>query len=136
MILYKGLLLYYSFASFSRQWKLMVFHSSLIDGMSPQVSKTPQHFDLSKQDSIIFLLRVFHTSVSWWIPAGVWVTVSLLKSPELFSVFWPISMMLLPGWFPLVLLFSRLPVPLPIFWGLFHIIIILLQLVSPHFHVQ
>ena len=36
------------------------------------------------------LLRVFHTSVSWWLFAGVWVTASLLKSLGLFSVFWSI----------------------------------------------
>ena len=35
-------------------------------------------------------LRGFHISVSWWSFARVWVTASLLKSPGLFSVFWPI----------------------------------------------
>ena len=40
------------------------------------------------------LLRIFHTSVSRWFPTGVWETESLLKSPGLFSVFWPISIML------------------------------------------
>ena len=38
--------------------------------------------------------RVFHTSVSRWFLTGVWVTASLLKSPGLFSVFWPISTIL------------------------------------------
>ena len=33
-------------------------------------------------------LRVFHTSVSWWFSSGVWVIASLLKSSELFLVFW------------------------------------------------
>ena len=46
--------------------------------------------------------RVFHISVSWWFFPGVWVTASLLKSPGLFSVFWPFSIMLSFGWFPLV----------------------------------
>ena len=36
---------------------------------------------------------------------GVWVTVNLPKSPELFSVFWLISTMLQFGWSLLVLLF-------------------------------
>ena len=36
-------------------------------------------------------MRVFHTSVSRWFLTGVWVTTSLLSSPRLFSVFWPIS---------------------------------------------
>ena len=39
------------------------------------------------------LLWVFHISVSWWFFTGVWVTESLLKSPGLFSVFWPFSIM-------------------------------------------
>ena len=40
------------------------------------------------------LLRVFHSSVSWWSSTGVWVTASLLKFPGLFSVFWSISYVL------------------------------------------
>ena len=52
-------------------------------------------------------LRVFHTSVRWWFFAGVWVTASLLKSPGLFSVSWPI-LMLLFGWSSLV---RQLPSP-------------------------
>ena len=39
-------------------------------------------------------LRVFHTSISWWFSTRVWVTVSLQKSPGLFSVFWLISELL------------------------------------------
>ena len=35
---------------------------------------------------IIYFLRVFHISFSWWFLSGVWVTASLLKSPGLFSV--------------------------------------------------
>ena len=35
----------------------------------------------------------FHISVSWWFLTEVWVTAILLKSPGLFSVFWPISIM-------------------------------------------
>ena len=37
---------------------------------------------------------VFHSRVSRWFLAGVWVTTSLLKSPGLFSVFWLFSVML------------------------------------------
>ena len=37
------------------------------------------------------LIRVFHISVSWWSFTGDWVTASLLKSPGLFSVFWPLK---------------------------------------------
>ena len=43
---------------------------------------------------IIYSSRVFHISISWWFFTGVWVTASLLKSPELVSVFWPSSAML------------------------------------------
>ena len=47
------------------------------------------------------LIRVFHISISWWSFTGDWVTANLLKSPGLFSVFWPFSIMLLFGWSPL-----------------------------------
>ena len=53
------------------------------------------------------LLRGSHTSVSRWFLTEVWMTANVLKSPGLFSVFWPIVIMLLIGWFLLVLLFSR-----------------------------
>ena len=40
---------------------------------------------------IFYFLRVFHISFSWWFFTGVWVKSSFLKSPGLFSVFWPFS---------------------------------------------
>ena len=40
-------------------------------------------------------LGVFHTSVSRWFLIGGWVTESLFKSPELFSVFWLVLLLLL-----------------------------------------
>ena len=43
---------------------------------------------------IIIHFRVFHTSVSWWFSIGVWVTASLLKSPGLWSILWPLLIML------------------------------------------
>ena len=39
-----------------------------------------------------FYEQVFLSSVSWWSSTVVWVTASLLDSPGLFSVFWPISL--------------------------------------------
>ena len=36
----------------------------------------------------------FYTSVSWLFLTKVWVIASILKSPGLFSVFWPISTIL------------------------------------------
>ena len=47
---------------------------------------------------IIYSFRVFHISVTWWFFTGVWVTLSLLKSPGLLSGFWPFSAMLLFGY--------------------------------------
>ena len=55
------------------------------------------------------LIRAFHISVSRWFFTGVWVTASLLKSPGLFPVFWPFSIMLSFGW---SLLVRQLPSPL------------------------
>ena len=68
---------------------------------------------------IIYSLRIFHICVNWWSFTGVWVTASLLKSPGLFSVFWPISIILLFGWSPLVLLFQSRQVSLIILWWLY-----------------
>ena len=62
--------------------------------------------------SVSFLIRVFHISVSWWSFTGVWVTASLLKSPGLFSEFWPLSVLLQFGWSPLVRQLPNPPVPL------------------------
>ena len=39
------------------------------------------------------LIRVFQINVSWWFFTGVWVTTSLHKSPGLFLLFWPFSIM-------------------------------------------
>ena len=77
------------------------------------------------------LLRVFHTSLSWWFPSGVWVTASLLKPPGLFPVFRPILIQQWIWWFRLVLLFSNPLVLVRIIWWLYHVR--RLQLVSPSF---
>ena len=50
---------------------------------------------------LLLLIRAFHTSISWWSFTGDWVTESFHKSPGLFSVFWPSSIMRLFGWSPL-----------------------------------
>ena len=65
------------------------------------------------------LLRVFHTNVSWWFLTGVCRTASVLKSPGLFIVFLPISIMLSFGWSPLFLLFSSHPVYVTTLWWLY-----------------
>ena len=59
---------------------------------------------------IIYSLRVFQICLSRWSFTGVWETVSLLKSPGFFSVFWSISLMQWFGWSQLVLLFPSPPV--------------------------
>ena len=56
----------------------MVFHWSLSDSKSPHVSRTLLNCSY---------LWVSHTDDSWWLFTGVWVTVSLLRSPGLFWVF-------------------------------------------------
>ena len=40
---------------------------------------------------ILLLWEFFHTSVRWGFSTRIWETASLFKSPGLFSVFWPIS---------------------------------------------
>ena len=59
------------------------------------------------------LIRAFHISVSRWFFTGVWVTASFLKSPGLFSAFWPFSIMLSFEWSPLVRQLPSPPVPVP-----------------------
>ena len=69
----------------------------------------------------VSFIPVFHPIVNWWSSARVWVTASLLKSPGLFSVFWPILIMLLFGWSLLVFLFPIPPASLPILWWLYRV---------------
>ena len=80
------------FCSLARSWYLSLFLLSF--------SYYYYHYYL--------LIRVSHIRVSWWFFTGVWVTASLLKSPGLFSVFCPSSIMLSFGWSPLV---RQLPNP-------------------------
>ena len=91
--------------------------------------------------SLLLLLfyswKVFRISIGWRSCSKVWVTASLLKSPRLFSVywpnstmlyfvlsplvlsvFWPISIMHSLEWSPLVLLFPSPPVLVSILWWL------------------
>ena len=71
-------------------------------------------------------MRVLHSSLNCWS-----VTASLLGSLELFSVFQPILVMLLSGWFPWFLWFPIPPNSFSNLRGLFQIH--LLQLISPSF---
>ena len=62
------------------------------------------------QQSLLYCfthLKVVYTSVNWWFLTGLWVTASLFKSPGLFLVFCPISIMPQFGLSPLVLLFPK-----------------------------
>ena len=59
------------------------------------------------QTVLFYSFDSFHTSVSWWLSTGVWMTASFLKFPGLFSVFQPITTMV---WFelsPHVMLFPN-----------------------------
>ena len=76
---------------------------------SPHISRTLRIIIIIIIIIIIYSFRVFHISWRWWFFTGVLVTASLLKSPGLFSVFWPSSIMLSFGWSPLV---RQLPNPL------------------------
>ena len=58
---------------------------------------------------IIISIGFFYSGVSSWSFTGVWVTASLRKSPGIFSVFWPFSIMLSFRWSPLG---RQLPSPL------------------------
>ena len=70
-----------------------------------------QWIPLPTQSCLALLIRFFHISVSWLSFTGDWVTAILLKSPSLFSVFWPFSIILWFGWSPLVCLLPSPPVP-------------------------
>ena len=72
------------------------------------------HVSFSRYYYYYSLNRAFHITVSRWFFTGVWVTPSLLKSPGLFSVFWPFSIMLSFGWSPPVRQLPSPPVPLVI----------------------
>ena len=91
----------------------MGFHWSLSDSNSPLISRTLLSILANLINAIVSMVytrllyyyyywRVFHTSSNWWVSTGVWVTVTLLWSPGLFLVFWPISSMLLFRWSTLV----------------------------------
>ena len=62
------------------------------------------HLLMKKCYPIKMMLIIFtscysnYTPCKFFTPAltGVWVTVSLIRSPRLFSLFWPISPLLLP----------------------------------------
>ena len=80
---------------------------------SPEVSRTLLSILAFPNNVVIWMVSTrlllsysfesFHTSVSWLFSTPVLMTPSLLKSPGLFSVFWPFSIMLNFGWSPLIL---------------------------------
>ena len=45
---------------------------------------------LSQVQVYFTLLRILHTSVTWWFLTGVWETATPLKSLGTFLIFWPI----------------------------------------------
>ena len=61
-----------------------------------------------------FFLQVFHIGVCWWSLTGVWMSVSLLRSPWFFCLLSPILTMLLFRWSCFFLLFTILRIPLQI----------------------
>ena len=73
---------------FSLEFERQQVSSSLLD--SSQYSGQHQLLSL-----LFTPLRVSHTSVNRWFLTGVWETASLLKSPGLFTVFWPSSVIII-----------------------------------------
>ena len=80
--------------------------------MAPNLDLRMYSSQQSTSIIIIFIITVFNISLRWWSFTGDWVTVSLLKSPGLVSVFWPFSLMLLFGWSPHGRQLPNPPVPL------------------------
>ena len=65
----------------------------------------------SSSSSYYYYHYYYHIGVSRWFFTGGWVTASPLKSPGLFSVFWPFSIMQSFGWSPPVRQLPSPPVP-------------------------
>ena len=72
-----------------------LLHSLIIWGIISSLS--PHYYCYHYYQYYYLLIRVFHICISLWFFTGVWVTASFLKSPGLFSVFWPFSIILLFG---------------------------------------
>ena len=72
---------------FLPMWKHIIDNKLLIKMIATKEDNQANYF---------ILLRVFFTpAITWWFLPGGWVAANLLKSPGLFSVFWPIMIMLL-----------------------------------------
>ena len=66
------------------------FHSYLVVRWKRKIHKITSFFSCLLW-LLFHSLWVFHAKVRRWSFSGVWVTVSLLRSPGHFSVFWPTS---------------------------------------------
>ena len=109
------------FSSLPRSMYLFIFSFSFIFTLWSTV--------LAKLPSLLYSVCAFHTTFSWWAFTGVFVTASLLRSPGLFSVFWPISTMLYFEWSQFFLRFPTVIIIFPILWRPFQVHQI--HLVSP-----
>ena len=67
---------------------LIIIKSGLLAESRWSVSMSKSHRSLRIIIIIIIIIIIY---TSWWSSTEVWVTASLLKSPGLFSVFWPVS---------------------------------------------
>ena len=70
---------------------------------------------------LLLFWEFFIPALAYGFLTGVWVTANLLKSSELFLVFWPILIILSFGWPSLVLPFLSPPVLVPILWWLYRV---------------
>ena len=102
---------------------LIIMRSGLLTGIGWSVCMFKSHRNLYESlllfYSFAFFFFFFFFLLSGWFSPGIWVTASLIKSPRLFSVFWPISTILLFELTQLVFLFPNHPVPVPILWWLY-----------------
>ena len=80
---------------------------------SSEVSRTLLSILAELNNTLIWMVsNLFYYFQVFQSLLRVWLIASLLKSAELFSVFWPILIMQSSGWSQLVLLFPSLQVPL------------------------
>ena len=104
-------------------WMVMIF---------PWISSSLNLFARTLGINLIIITPCNFFSCNSWSPfTGVWVSASLLKSPELFWVSWPISTMLYSGWSWLFLRFPIVPLLFSSLWGPFQVYELKLVSLSP-----
>ena len=92
---------------------IYIYHLSIVSDFSCSLNSIIHYY-------YIPLLRVYHTNISDGFSLDFeWQQVS--SSLGLFSIFWPVLIMLSFGWFPFIQFISSPPVPVPSLWWLFRV---------------